>query len=114
MKTANNYTIPLTKLITELDSDRVNGLTSLEATNRISRYGSNTIQSDKGKHPLKIVLSQFNNLLVYLLFFAAAMSFWFQEYLDATAILLVEQAPNILFQKESNLKVKTYLLELIL
>lgn len=89
MKTANNYTIPLTKLITELDSDRVNGLTSLEATNRISRYGSNTIQSDKGKHPLKIVLSQFNNLLVYLLFFAAAMSFWFQEYLDATAILLV-------------------------
>jgi predicted metal-dependent RNase len=67
MKTANNYTIPLTKLITELDSDRVNGLTSLEATNRISRYGSNTIQSDKGKHPLKIVLSQFNNLLVYLL-----------------------------------------------
>lgn len=89
MKTANNYTTPLTKLITELDSDRVNGLTSLEATNRISRYGSNTIQSDKGKHPLKIVLSQFNNLLVYLLFFAAAMSFWFQEYLDATAILLV-------------------------
>jgi Ca2+-transporting ATPase len=89
MKTANNYTIPLTKFITELDSDRVNGLTSLEATNRISRYGSNTIQSDKGKHPLKIVLSQFNNLLVYLLFFAAAMSFWFQEYLDATAILLV-------------------------
>ncbi len=89
METANNYTIPLTKLITELDSDRVNGLTSLEATNRISRYGSNTIQSDKGKHPLKIVLSQFTNLLVYLLLFAAAMSFWFQEYLDATAILLV-------------------------
>lgn len=89
MKTANNYTIPLTKLITELGSDREKGLNSLEATNRISQYGRNTIQSDKGKHPLKIVLSQFNNLLVYLLLFAAAMSFWFQEYLDATAILLV-------------------------
>lgn len=89
MKTANNYTIPVTKLITELGSDREKGLTALEATNRISQYGRNTIQSDKGKHPLKIVLSQFNNLLVYLLLFAAAMSFWFQEYLDATAILLV-------------------------
>lgn len=89
MKTANNYTIPVTKLITELGSDREKGLNSLEATNRISQYGKNTIQSDKGKHPLKIVLSQFNNLLVYLLLFAAAMSFWFQEYLDATAILLV-------------------------
>lgn len=89
METANNYTIPLTKLITELGSDREKGLNSLEATNRISQYGRNTIQSDKGKHPLKIVLSQFNNLLVYLLLFAAAMSFWFQEYLDATAILLV-------------------------
>ena len=27
--------------------------------------------------------------MVYLLLFAAAMSFWFQEYLDAIAILLV-------------------------
>ena len=89
MKTANNYTIPVTKLISEFGSDGVNGLASLEAANRISQYGRNTIQSDKGKHPLKIVLSQFNNLLVYLLLFAAAMSFWFQEYLDATAILLV-------------------------
>jgi Ca2+-transporting ATPase len=89
MKTVSAHTIPVTKLITELGSDREKGLNSLEAANRISQYGRNTIQSDKGKHPLKIVLSQFNNLLVYLLLFAAAMSFWFQEYLDATAILLV-------------------------
>lgn len=89
MKTVNPHTIPVTELITELGSDKEKGLNALEATNRIEKYGSNSIQSDKGKHPLKIVLSQFNNLLVYLLLFAAAMSFWFQEYLDATAILLV-------------------------
>lgn len=89
MKTVNPHTIPVTELITELGSDIKQGLNSLDAAKRIEKYGSNSIQSDKGKHPLKIVLSQFNNLLVYLLLFAAAMSFWFQEYLDATAILLV-------------------------
>lgn len=90
MKLSNNtFSASLIQLIAEFNSDSAKGLTALEATNRISQYGRNTIQSDKGKHPLKIVLSQFNNLLVYLLLFAAAMSFWFQEYLDATAILLV-------------------------
>lgn len=89
MKTISNYTIPIMKLITEFGSDKEKGLSLVEATNRIEKFGSNIIQSDKGKHPLKLVLSQINNLLVYLLLFAAGMSFWFQEYLDATAILLV-------------------------
>lgn len=89
MKTRSNHTISVSELITELGSDIKQGLNSLDAAKRIKKYGSNSILSDKGKHPLKIVLSQFNNLLVYLLLFAAAMSFWFQEYLDATAILLV-------------------------
>lgn len=89
MKTVYAHTIPVTELITEFGSDINKGLNSLEAAKRIGKYGSNTIQSDKGKHPLKIFFSQFNNLMVYLLLFAAAMSFWFQEYLDATAILLV-------------------------
>ncbi|MFA7379126.1 MAG: HAD-IC family P-type ATPase, partial [Bacteroidia bacterium] len=89
MNTINAHTISVSELIFQLDSDKEKGLNALEATNRIEKYGSNTIQSDKGKHPLKILLSQFNNLMVYLLLFAAAMSFWFQEYLDATAILLV-------------------------
>lgn len=89
MKTVNAHTIPVTELISELGSDKEKGLNSIEAASRLKKYGSNSIQSAQGKHPLKIVLSQFNNLLVYLLLFATAMSFWFQEYLDATAILLV-------------------------
>lgn len=89
MKIVNAHTIPVTELISELGSDKEKGLNSIEAASRLKKYGSNSIQSAQGKHPLKIVLSQFNNLLVYLLLFATAMSFWFQEYLDATAILLV-------------------------
>jgi P-type Ca2+ transporter type 2C len=89
MKIERPYNIPLSELIAEFESDVGKGLNSSEAVNRIEKYGNNTIQSDKGKHPFKILLSQFNNLMVYLLLFAAAMSFWFQEYLDTTAILLV-------------------------
>lgn len=89
MKTERPYNIPIIELIEKLESDAEKGLNITEATSRIEKYGSNTIQSEKGKYPLKILLSQFNNLIVYLLLFAAAMSVWFQEYLDTTAILLV-------------------------
>jgi len=85
----NPHTIPLPKLIVEFESDAEKGLNSEVAEMRLKKYGSNIIQTGKGKHPLKIFLAQFNNLMVYLLMFAAGMSFWFQEYLDATAILLV-------------------------
>ena len=70
MKTINAHTISVSELITELGSDIKQGLNSLDAAKRIKKYGSNSILSDKGKHPLKILLSQFNNLMVYLLLFA--------------------------------------------
>lgn len=85
----NSFSNPINIIIDEFSSNAVSGLSTFEVARRIEKYGSNTIQSDKGKHPLKIFLSQFNNLMVYLLLFAVAMSFWFEEYLDATAILLV-------------------------
>lgn len=89
MKIHQTYTVPINNLITELKSDKEKGLSSEEATNRFEKFGGNIIQSDKGKHPLIILLEQFNSLMVYLLLFAAGLSFWFKEYLDTTAILLV-------------------------
>ena len=89
MTERNSYNISLNQLIAEFESNAGKGLSASEAAKRIEKYGSNTIQSGQGKHPLKIFLSQFNNPMVYLLLFAAVLSFWFQEYLDAYAILLV-------------------------
>ncbi|WP_136667955.1 cation-translocating P-type ATPase [Flavobacterium sp. H122] len=65
------------------------GLTSEEALDRLEQFGRNSIHSENGKHPLKMLIAQFTNLMVYLLLFAAGLSFWFQEYLDAVAIILV-------------------------
>ncbi|MBF00269.1 cation-translocating P-type ATPase [Flavobacterium coralii] len=84
-----HITIPINQFITQLASDKENGLLSDEAIKRLQKFGSNVIQADKGKSPLRILLEQFNSLMVWLLLFAAGLSFWFQEYLDATAILLV-------------------------
>lgn len=89
METKHIHTIPINQFITQLASDKENGLLSDEATKRLQKFGSNVIQADKGKSPLRILLEQFNSLMVWLLLFAAGLSFWFQEYLDATAILLV-------------------------
>ena len=89
MERKQHHAHPINKLFAELKSDKEKGLSNTEAEKRLVEFGGNIIQSEKGKHPLKIVLAQFKNLMVYLLLFAAAMSFWFQEYLDAIAILLV-------------------------
>jgi len=89
METKHIHTIPINQFITQLASDKDNGLLSDEATKRLQKFGSNVIQADKGKSPVRILLEQFNSLMVWLLLFAAGLSFWFQEYLDATAILLV-------------------------
>lgn len=89
MAIIQKHTTPIHQLVAELNSDIEKGLSDTEAANRLTVFGSNIIQSEKGKHPLKMLLAQFQNLMVYLLLFAAAMSFWFQEYLDTVAILLV-------------------------
>lgn len=87
METHNIHTIPISQIVTELSSDKVKGLA--EAAHPLKEFGSNAIKSTRGKHPLAILLAQFNNVMSYLLLFGAGLSFWFQEYLDATAILFV-------------------------
>jgi len=89
MEVNQKHTIPINQLIAELNSEKEKGISAVEATKRLQKFGGNIIQSEKGKHPLKILLAQFHNLMFYLLLIAAGLSFWFKEYLDATAILLV-------------------------
>lgn len=83
------HSVPVSQLITEFGSDAEKGLSFSKAVGFIEKYGRNSIHSEKGKHPVKIFLSQFNYLMVYLLLFAAGLSFLFHEYLDTAAILLV-------------------------
>ncbi len=58
------------KLKTNLDS----GLTEKEAQARILKYGRNELVKEKGKTAWQILLEQFQDFLVYLLFFAIVIS----------------------------------------
>ena len=89
MQVEHNHSISLDKIITDLSSDRENGLTFSVVAEHIQEYGYNKIDVAKEKGPLLIFLSQFHNLMTYLLLFASGLSFWFDERLDAIAILMV-------------------------
>ena len=88
----NDFTLH-TKTIEEATvlhkSDTEQGLTIDEAKERLERHGLNTIAEATAISPFKILANQFKSPIVFLLVFAAGMSFWFKEWLDGTAILLV-------------------------
>src|SRR3989344_4650797 len=64
-----------------------NGLTDAEAEKRISVVGENKLKEEKRIKPLQIFLRQFKEVVIYILIFAAAMSFFLRAYLDAYVIL---------------------------
>ncbi len=72
-----------------IKSEDFQGLTSTEAKNRLSQVGKNAIEQEVKKNAFLIFFSQFNNPIVYLLLFAAGMSFFFKEWLDGIAIVVV-------------------------
>ncbi len=75
-------------VLTALQSDAANGLTSTEAQKRL-KNGANKIEAKKDKSIWLIFLSQFKSPIVWLLVFAAGLSFYFGELLDGIAILIV-------------------------
>ncbi len=91
-KIRNDFTFHATKIeeaTALLNSDIEQGLTIEKAKEMLERFGKNTIEEAKSLSPLRILANQFKSPIVYLLFFAVAMSFWFKEWLDGIAILIV-------------------------
>ena len=71
------------------ETDGDSGLSAQEAESRLERYGPNTIRRDEGEPWWKVLLRQVLDPLVYILLIAAAVSFAFQEVVDAAVILAV-------------------------
>jgi Ca2+-transporting ATPase len=91
---------PIDEVTAILDTNITTGLSEKDATKRLEIYGKNELIKEKGKTPLQIFISQFKDFLVYLLFFAIAVSIiiglweasrpgaplWSSEYTDAIVI----------------------------
>jgi P-type Ca2+ transporter type 2C len=70
-------------------TDLNKGLSGAEAQKRLLQYGYNQITEKKDKNSFAIFINQFKSPIVFLLLFAAGMSFFFKEWLDGIAILAV-------------------------
>jgi len=78
-------------VLRELDSSS-KGLTEKEAEIRLKKYGKNIIEEKYKISKLKILINQFKNFIIYILIFAALISFLFSKWVDAviiTAILIL-------------------------
>ncbi|WP_333588232.1 HAD-IC family P-type ATPase, partial [Phenylobacterium sp.] len=65
------------------------GLSPAEAKARLDRYGPNRLPETRARGPLRRLLAQFNNVLIYVLLAAAAVTAMMQHWVDTGVILAV-------------------------
>ena len=69
--------------------DYAAGLNSKEAQRRLEKYGYNEIKRNKKTSPFKIFFSQFNDLIIWILIGATAISGFMGEKADAVTIFII-------------------------
>jgi len=76
-------------IVAALGSNSERGLTDEEVKSRLLEYGSNVIKAERRISAAKIVLEQFQNLLIAILLVATVISGLLGEILDALVILII-------------------------
>ena len=72
-----------------LQTDATRGLSQRAAHQRLSVFGPNVHPAQKQQPLIMVLLLQFKSPIVYLLFFAVALTLYFQNYMESIAILVV-------------------------
>jgi len=83
------HTLTAEAVSNELRSSQEGGLTQDEAGRRLRDHGPNELPQAPPASPLKLLLEQFSNLIVWVLIGAAIVSGLLQEWVDAAAILAI-------------------------
>lgn len=86
---ANPYTLSVEEILLAMHTHPEVGLSQAEAEKRAVAFGPNIYQTQKQKSILLMMLLQFKSPIVYLLLFAVAVTFYFQNFIEAIAILVV-------------------------
>jgi len=86
---ADPHTLSVEEILLALQSDSEAGLSQTEAEKRTKEFGPNLYQAQKQKTLLRMLLLQFKSPIVYLLLFAVAVSLYFQNFIEAVAIMVV-------------------------
>ncbi len=88
------YSLSLDEVFNNLDSSE-EGLTQKEAERRQEKHGKNEIEEGEKISPLKILLEQFQDFLIWILIIAAIISFVVGHHIDSYLILAIVFANGI-------------------
>lgn len=86
---ADPHTFSVEEILYEFQVDATTGISKTEAEKRTIEFGSNVYEAQKQKSILLMMLLQFKSPIVYLLLFAMVVTFYFQNFIDTIAILIV-------------------------
>ncbi|MFC3959851.1 cation-translocating P-type ATPase [Halovivax cerinus] len=85
---------PTEQVLDALETD-IAGLSTDEAHRRLEAYGENDIVRTGGRSPLDIFLVQFDSVLIWVLLFAALLSTWAGQTVDAVLIVIIVGANGV-------------------
>ncbi|GIM30536.1 ATPase [Clostridium polyendosporum] len=83
------YNTSSEEVLKKLDVNKVNGLSSEEASNRLNKHGRNQLKTKKKKTLVQMFLAQLADFMIYILLGAAVISGFMGEYSDVIIILMV-------------------------
>jgi Mg2+-importing ATPase len=89
------WSIPATDLLQQLHTT-LQGLTNADAQQRLARSGANLLTPRRRSDTLSLLLAQFKSPIVLILLFAASLSFFLHDPVDALIILGIVLVSSVL------------------
>ncbi|HRD01075.1 MAG TPA: calcium-translocating P-type ATPase, SERCA-type [Candidatus Saccharicenans sp.] len=77
------------EIASHFGTDLKKGLTSEQASLKFEKYGPNELEAPPGRSPLSVFFDQFKSFLIWVLLFAAVISGFLGEWVDALAIVAI-------------------------
>ncbi len=88
-QTPASHARTIDEVVEDFETDTQNGLEPGEAAARLKSHGPNTLREQKNKSVFTILVNQFKSVIVWLLAFAAGLSFAFSEFAEGIAIIVL-------------------------
>ncbi|MBD3297610.1 MAG: cation-transporting P-type ATPase, partial [candidate division Zixibacteria bacterium] len=84
---SNPWSTSIEDVLSSLEVDRKQGLSSQRVTDQRHRYGDNRLQGAKRRSVWSLIIDQFKNLVILLLAAAAIVSFLIGQHVEAIAVV---------------------------
>lgn len=82
------HTLPINEIFSTFQTSK-NGLNDFEAEERLKKFGPNTIQQEKQKKFLQMILEHLKDPMILILIGVSIFSFILNEYIESSVILFI-------------------------